>query len=210
MSLMAKDKGGEGFPPIDPGTHHAVCYGVVDMGTQQNPLFDSKVQKVWIAWELPDVRIEFDRDGKHYNLPRSISKIYTLSIHEKSNLGKDLVSWRGVAFTEEEKQGFDIFNVLEANCLLQIVHQQKNGKTYGQISTIAKLMKNMQKLKPESPVIKYSMDTDGFEIPKTVPEWVEKMIKKSEEYQGGRGNNNNPDVENYPPATDDESDQIPF
>jgi len=206
MSLMAKDKGGEGFPPIDPGTHHAVCYGVVDLGTQQNQLFDSKSQKVWIVWELPDIRIEFDRDGQHHNLPRSISKIYTLSIHEKSNLGKDLVSWRGVPFNEAEKQGFDIVSILEANCLLQVVQQQKNGKTFAQITAIAKLMKNMQKLKPENETIQYSMETDGFNIPKNVPEWVAKMIHKSEEFQEGQGGNA-PDLQDGPPATDDD---IPF
>ena len=206
MSLMARDKGGEGFPPIDPGTHHAVCYGVVDLGTQQNQLFDNKAQKVWIVWELPDVRIEFDKDGKHYNIPRSISKIYTLSIHEKSNLGKDLVSWRGVPFNEAEKQGFDIVSILEANCLLQVVQQQKNGKTYAQITTIAKLMKNMQKAKPENEIIQYSMEVDGFNIPKNIPEWVAKMIHKSEEFQGGQ-RTDVPDLQDRPPVTDDD---IPF
>lgn len=210
MGLLARDKGGQDFPPIDPGTHHAVCYGVVDLGTHENTIYGTKAQKIWIAWELPDQRIEYDKDGKHYNVARSISKIYTLSIHEKSNLGKDLVSWRGKQFTDEEKQGFDILTILGANCLLQVVHQQKNGKTYANISTIAKLMKNMQKLKPENPLIQYSIETNGFEIPDNIPDWVKKLIAKSEEHQGGfRPSEDNIDAENaqFPPAEDDD---IPF
>jgi hypothetical protein len=185
MGLYAKDKGGQDFPPIDPGTHHAVCYGVVDLGTHENPLFGTKGQKVWICWELPDQRIKYDKSGQHYEIARSISKIYTLSIHEKSNLGKDLVSWRGQQFTDAEKQGFDIFTILGANCLLQVVHQQKNGKTFANISTIAKLMKNMQKLKPENGMIQYSIEVNSFEIPDNVPDWVKKKIAQSEEHQGG-------------------------
>jgi len=208
MGLYAKDKGGEGFPPIDPGTHHAVCYGVVDIGTHENPMFNKKSHQVWIAWELPDVRIEFDRDGQHFDLPRTISKIYTLSINEeKANLGKDLVSWRGRPFTDEEKEGFDIFNVLEANCLLQVVHQQKNGKTYAKIAAVAKLMKNMQKIHPGNEILRYSIADNGFTIPENIPDWVKKLIQKSEEFQGGTPLTGDMDTDSPPPPEDDD---IPF
>ena len=211
MSLMAKDKGGGDFPLIDPGTHQAVCYGVVDLGTHENTIYQTKSQKVCVMWELPDQRIEYDKDGLHHNIARTISKIYTLSINEaKSNLGKDLVSWRGKPFTEEEKQGFDIFSILEANCLLQIIHVQKNGKTYANISAIVKLPKNMQRLKPESAIIQYSMADNGFEIPGTVPEWMQKLIKKSEEFVGGSqpvGDEVEGENVQVPPTEDDD---IPF
>ena len=52
----------------------------------------------------------------------TISKFYTLSLHEKSNLGQDLVSWRGRPFTETERQGFDITKLIGVTCQLNVMH----------------------------------------------------------------------------------------
>ena len=71
---------------------------VIDLGTQRNDYGGNITYKrqVLIIWEVPD---QISND-----VPMTISKFYTLSLHEKSNLGMDLVSWRGRPFTEQEKQ----------------------------------------------------------------------------------------------------------
>ena len=216
MSLLAKKTGnGQDIPPIDSGTYHAVCYLVVDLGTQYNAIFDHKAHKVVIGWEIPELRIQWEKDNVPRDMPRAISKIYTLSLHEKSNLTKDLICWRGRAFTEEEEQGFDILSIIGANCILQVIQTKKGDKTYANVVGVSKMMKNMQKVKPENATVTYSMETNGLVIPETLPDWMRDIIRKSEEYRGDRNDTSNPDLEETGQASSaamsqDEEDDIPF
>jgi hypothetical protein len=94
--------------------------------------------KVAIFWEL------LDEDYKQPNGdPHNIRKEYTVSLDRKATLRADLQAWRGVAFTEEELDGFDLENVLGKYCRMQIVHNESNGKTYANISSIM-AMKNSE------------------------------------------------------------------
>ena len=213
MTLIADNKSqGPSFPTVEAGTHHGICYSVVDIGTQYNKKFDSYARKVVIIWELPDLRGEFEKDGVTRDLPRVISKTYTLSLHEKSNLMKDLTSWRGKAFTELELTGFDVRKLAKANCLVQVIHTQKGEKTYANVATVAKLMSNMEKREPENPVVIYDMGTDGTTFPETLPEWIRKKIMQSEEMQNKDAATNGempPDEpsEDFNPDIDDD---LPF
>jgi hypothetical protein len=112
MPIIASDKGGSDFEPIPAGSHQAVCYGVVDLGTQMsnNPQF-ADARKVCILWELPQERGKFkdkEDQSKMVDRPRAISAVYTLSLGTKANLRKVLESWRAKQFTEDELKGFDI------------------------------------------------------------------------------------------------------
>ena len=122
--------------------------------------YEGKVQhKVVVAWEL-DQRIE--NPESEYNGKRFVqSKRYTMSLHEKSSLRKDLESWRGRAFTAEELQGFDLEKLIGACCLMSIVHAEKDGKTYANLSAIMALPKGTEKL--------------AVETPPDAPEWVRKL-----------------------------------
>lgn len=204
MALIAK-KTGSDYPPIEGGTYQAVCYSVVDLGTQFNEHFNKSLHKVIITWEIPELRIEIEKDNKKQDLPRAISKIYTLSLHEKSNLCKDLVAWRGKSFTTEELEGFDVLTILGANCLLQIIQEERGGTTYANVAGVSKLMKNMPKVKSESDAVTYEMKTDGWDIPEKVPDWIQQMIKKSIEYKTFHDEEKPPDNEEaeqvgYPPV----------
>lgn len=127
------------LPPA--GTHLAVCYRVIDLGTQDSSYQGQtkKQHKVLLSWELPDEKMS---DGR----PFTISQRYTWSMSEKAALRRDLESWRGKPFTEADfgEHGFDIRNILGVGCLLTVVHVGKNGKTYANISSIGRLMKGMQ------------------------------------------------------------------
>ena len=118
---MAADSGGD-FKQAETGTHPGRCYMILDLGHQRNE-YQGEVSvrhQVLVAWELPGQLMD---DGR----PVSISKFYTLSLHEKSNLGKDLVSWRGRAFSEDEKAGFDVSKLIGVPAMLSIV--EHNGKS---------------------------------------------------------------------------------
>jgi len=190
---MAKDEGGS-FDPVPEGMHHAVCYGVYDLGTQYSEKFDSHAHKMLIQWEIPGERIDVERDGVKMNLPRAISKIYTVSLNEKANLRKDLQAWRGKAFTETELKGFDLKNILGKNCMLQVIHNQKDNKTYANITTLTPLPKGSTPLKAENPLRFYSINDHRGAIPEGTPEWVENIIKAGDEWASmGNGSQYVPD-----------------
>jgi hypothetical protein len=190
MPILASDKGGSDFEPIPQGSHHAVCYGVVDLGTQMsnNPQF-ADARKVCILWELPLERGQFkDKEsGQTKDLPRAISAVYTLSLGNKANLRKVLESWRARAFTPEELHGFDITKLIGANCMLSIVHKPgagKNaGKTYANVAGVSALPKGMQKAQAENDPLVFSLADQGDEVtfPKNLPEWLRTLINQSKE-----------------------------
>ena len=126
MAIIAK-KPDTSFTPCPEGLHQAVCVDVVDLGVVKGQ-FGEK-HKVAIRWQV-DVT---DERGRRYEL----SKWYTLSLHEKANLRKDLECWRGRKFTEEELKGFDLEKLLGANCQLQVIHNVSDeGKTYDNVQAI--------------------------------------------------------------------------
>ena len=129
MVYVPKNEGGD-FQNVPAGTHPAICYRVIDLGTQEIS-WQGQVKhqhKILVSWEIadPEVRME---DGR----PFSIGNRYTWSMNEKSRLRADLESWRGQAFTEidlsEGPGGFEIENILGKPCLLSVVHTTKGDKT---------------------------------------------------------------------------------
>lgn len=127
------------LPPA--GTFLAVCYRVIDLGTQETTYMgQAKHQhKILLSWELPDEKMA---DGR----PFTISQRYTWSMSEKATLRKNLESWRGTPFKEADfgEGGFDIKNIIGKACLLTIVHTEKGDKHYANINGIARLMKGME------------------------------------------------------------------
>ena len=186
---IAKETGDERQhqEPIPAGNELAVCYSVIDLGTQWNPHFEKHARKVLIQWEVPEYRIKIERDGKELDLPRAISKQYTLSLHEKSNLRKDLEAWRGKGFTAEELAGFDVANIAGHACMLQIIHEagrKDPSKVYAKIASVSSVPRQMQRPKPENPVQVFDIpDVGDINIPEPIPDWIKDIIKQSEEWK---------------------------
>lgn len=188
MGLIAKDKGGADIEPCPTGMHHAVCYGVVDIGTQpQFGKFPAR-RKVVLLFEFPEHRIELpDKQdaSKLLDLPRALSITETLTLASKGNLRPILESWRGRQFTEQELEGFDLKNVIGANALINVVHQKKEEKTYANISTINPLQKGTKKLVAELPPLYFSFDDapkGEIKFPTNMPPWIQAKIMNSSEF----------------------------
>ena len=178
MSLDARDSGGGDFEPLSENIHHAVCSRIYDLGTQYSEMFKSEAHKILITWEVPGETIEIDGE----DVPRIISREYTLSLSKKSNLRPDLEAWRGKQFNEEELKGFNVERLLGANCQLQIVHVKKEDRTYGNIAAIMALPKGIKKLKPFNGTESYKIE-DGLHFPPSTPEWIKKKIANSKEHK---------------------------
>jgi len=131
MSLTVKEPTGGEFEMTPEGAYIARCIKVIDLGTQTTTgQYGTKAQKkLMIQWELLDNDVKM-KDGK----PFAASQFYTASLHEKSQLRKDLEAWRGKKFTEEELAGFDLNNILGTYCYLQVVHSS-DGQ-YANINSI--------------------------------------------------------------------------
>ena len=180
MSLTAKSTG-QDFDPVPEDIHRGICYGVVDVGTQYNTIYDNYQRKVIIIFELPGQRIEVNGEDK----PRAISNEYTLSLGEKSNLRSHLESWRGKKFTDEELEGWDLEVLLGFQANLQVMHNKKGDKTYANIENIIKYTgENAKKtVKPENPTLFFSFENGNTELPENMPEWIQNKVKSSVEWK---------------------------
>lgn len=210
MSFPVSRPEGQDYDPIPAGTVQAVCYAVVDLGTQYSDYYKKAARKVQIVWEVPEYRIELEREGRQMNLPRAISKRYTLSLHSKAQLYSDLVSWRGQDFTTEELECFDLFTILGANCLLTITHTTKDNKTYANVASVASLMKDMDKIKSENPHVRYYIPEDQMNIPEGVPDWMKEIIAKSDEHQMVNHAAADKNLEQYAERQAVPGDDVPF
>jgi hypothetical protein len=159
VAIIAKSNGdGQSFQPAPAGVHQAVCVDVVDLGildvTWQG--VTKKQHKVNVAWQINEDR----DDGKPY----LVFKRYTLSLHEKAGLRKDLESWRGKKFTRDEEMGFDVERLIGANCLLNITHNQVADRTYANVVSIMPLAKGMPPIQARDYVRKQDRTADDASV----------------------------------------------
>ena len=138
MPIYAKSSGGTQYAPAPSGTFAAVCVDVVDMGLVKVSWGgkEKSQHKITIVWQIDEER----DDGK----PHAVRKRYTLSLHEKAQLRKDLEAWRGRPFTDEELQGFDVETVIGVGAMVSIIHNQKDGSTYANVASVSRMPKGMQ------------------------------------------------------------------
>jgi len=215
MGLIASDKGSGDFEIVDAGVYQAICQSVIDLGTHKSKNYDKWNQLVLLTFELPTERIQIEKDGKTKDLPRVVSRRFTLSLAETSHLRPFLESWRGVAFSPKDLEGFDISKLLGVNCQINIVHNVVGPKTYANIATAMPLMKNMPRLQPENPVLYYSIEEHGTNIPSELHDWQRNIILESREFsdtianETGQQNEEWGDHGDGPPVPTDD-DSIPF
>lgn len=140
MAIIAKASGAN-FIPAPPGAHSAVAVDVVDLGMLEVAFGGKKKtqHKIRIVWQIAEVMAD--------NRPFIVQKRYTLSLHEKAQLRKDLESWRGRPFTDQELEGFDVETIIGVPCLLNVIQEKKDSSTYANVTSIMRLPKGMEAIK---------------------------------------------------------------
>ena len=182
MPLVAKSAGdGFNFELIPAGNHVARCYMVCDLGEHEQEYQGQKSikRKVRLAFECPD---ELMSEGDNEGRPFSVSKEYTLSLHEKAALYKDLVGWRGKPFTPEELDGFDLENLAGVPCMVNVVHKTSaaTGNTYPSITSISKVPKGLTMTDQVNDSVIFSTDNpDARDAVLSLPEWLQGKINLS-------------------------------
>ena len=214
MSLTMKEEAGD-FTPAPAGNHVAICYAVIDLGTQHNDAFNyegkaipaSDKPQVLIQWELPNEQVEIDGESK----PASVSCFYNAYFYENAKLRKHLEAWRTRAFTQEELLGFDISALLGKPCMVSVVHTDK-GKA--KVSGVAAMPKGMNVPDVTNTMMSFDLDNYDQAVFDAVSEGIQNIIKKSPEWQAlnkpAEGFRDTAAEQGHDQAPDFADDDIPF
>lgn len=196
------------LPPS--GTHLAVCYRVIDLGTQEQEWQGQTkhYRKIMLSWELPNERMS---DGRCF----SIHQRYTFSSSERAILRQHLESWRGRKFQDSDfgPGGFSIRNILGKGCMLAIAHDAgKNGRTYANIKAVVPMPKGTKTADAENGIIYFDLDEFSNEVFDALSQSLQAIIVKSPEYRDATNPPDNGNAPSYdsphgPAGLDDE---IPF
>ena len=172
--MIIRDTSSADFEQPEAGTHPAICFKIVDLGTQTGRWEGEQIvrRQVIISWEIEEKM----KDGK----PFSVSHFYTASLHEKANLRRDLESWRGKKFTDDELKGFNIKNLLGKSCLVSIIKNEK-GKT--KLSTVSQMPKSMAPIQQVNPSVHFSFDEFDQSVFDNLTNGYKKIIMQSPEFQ---------------------------
>jgi hypothetical protein len=189
---MSQTKGfhapvGESKPKeiVPSGNHVATCYQVIDLGTVEGqwegqPNFKRKIR---LTFELPnELRVFSEEKGKQ---PLVISREFTFSMHENSVLRPFIQSWIGKTMNDDDARKFDFSSLCGMSGLLNIIHANKDGKTYANISTMTPLITGMSAPAPINPQVVIFLDNfeyfnwDGYNA---LPEFMQKKIAESPEW----------------------------
>ena len=185
------------FRNPDAGSYLGRCISIVDIGTQKTVFEGVETQrhKIVINFELfgDDSQGPLLIDGK----PLVVYKRYTLSNHDKATLITDLKNWHG-----KVDLPINLESLLGQFALVNVVHNEYQGKTYANISGLAQV---------PSMIVKAGLPTGVNEIflydikkhPKNfdlVWGWQQDMVKRSAEFV-------NADIKQTPNKIEDD---VPF
>ena len=227
MGFAASDSGGGNFKRVPQGVFIGRCFSLIDLGTQHTSgQYGDKFQhKIRIGWELfgedeAGAPLTIDVDGKQ--MPLTISKSYTVSLHEKAGLRKDLAAWRGKDFTEEEARAFDVSKLIGAYCMVNVTISETNGTVYSNVGGLTPLPGALKNAKP-APVhehVLFDLDKPDMKVFNAFHEKLQEAIKKSPEWAalGRQGSGEQQQSRSAPPAGhpagdsgfDDMPDDCPF
>jgi hypothetical protein len=185
MAILATNKGIQ-RELIPSGNYIARCYQMIQIGTVEEMILGSvkTLNKVRIGWELPTELKVFNPDKGEQ--PFVISKEFTLSMNEKSNLRKVLASWRGKDFTEDEAKSFDITKLLSAACMLNVIHKPSKAdptKIYEEIGSVSPMPKGVKCPPQINPTMVLEYEQFDWKLYETLPDFIKTKIQSSAEFK---------------------------
>lgn len=209
MPINATSNGSAPRELIPADNYIARCYKMIEIGTVEEVILGEKkiLHKVRIGWELPTEMRVFDKEKGEQ--PLVIDKEYTLSMNEKANLRKDLKSWRGKDFTEDEARSFDITKLIGAPCMLNIIHKPSKkdpSKVYEEIAGITPMPKGVPCPEQINRSFVLSYDEFDVELFDMLPDFIKNKMITSVEYQAVK----NPKIKSFTEQIMDDNQDLPF
>lgn len=169
---------------VPSGNHVARCYSMIEIGTVNSEYMgeEKSLKKVRVSWELPFKKKVFKPENGEQ--PYSVSKEYTLSMYEKANLRKDLESWRGQGFSDEQAKSFDISKLLGKPCMINVIHKVSNkGNKYAQVSSITPIPDGMTCPDGINSIFELSYSDWSDDKFNSLPEWIRKEMEQTPEFR---------------------------
>ena len=168
--------------PVPSGVFPARCYKIQHFGTVPDVYMGEQklTNKLRIDWELPTETKIFDPEKGEQ--PLSISKDYTASFNEKSNLYKDLASWLGDMSQVDE---FDLNQLLGKDCMVNIQHKTSGaGNVYAYVASVAPMPNGMECPPPVNPQFVWDYE-EHFDLGvlENLHDFFKDLIKSSLEYK---------------------------
>ena len=164
---------------IPEGTYMARVTSIVDLGIQEQTDWktgeptDPKA-RVLVTWELPTETITVEHnDGTEEELPRLISKEYTLSNYDQSNLMKLIAVLKPGLKTLTE--------LLNIECMVNVGSTVNGNAKIVSVVTSPKGMPVPELAKEAS---YFDFDDPSEDLYLNLPSWVRMKIKSAENYTG--------------------------
>jgi hypothetical protein len=176
LTLPVGSNGGGDFKRAPAGSHIAVCNLVADCGLQPGSAqYPAPKRKLYVRFEIPQERIEYEKDGKQVEGPLTIGSFYTASMNEKATLRKHLEGWRGKKFSDDEAAAFDVSALLGKACMLNVVESDSGGKTYSNIAGIGAMPRGVPAPTAENPLLYFDGESSAEDL-ESLPKWLREKI----------------------------------
>jgi len=195
--------------PIAQGTYSATCYAVIDLGThikKSQKYGDKEERQIRIMWEIPTLRITYEKDGVEVEAPKSMGKTYKFSTYKKAKLAEHLTSWGCT-----DLDNLDFKTLVGKSCMLNVAHFDADDGIVAYVNAVMSLPVGTADTPLENPRTVYSIDEDGDKIPDGVTSHWSGQIKESPEFR--RLTDSSVQSQEQPVDTDppfDPTDEIPF
>jgi len=193
--------------------HLALCYAVIDLGTQVGSFngAPTSARKIYLNFEIPGETAVFNEEKGPQRF--GVGQEFTFSLDPKANFRKMMDSWMGAAVTELDSE--KLKKMLKRPAMIQIVHApSKDGSIiYANIAgkgvSVFKRPADVAFPKEtENKAFFFDLehyDQQAFEL---VPKWLQEKIKNSPEYKKALGAH--PPQTSGAIAADDEFEESPF
>ena len=180
MPVIQKSESSYSLAPA--GSHVARCYACISLGTQAspNPQYKPRFQVV-VFFELPNETVTVNGETR----PMVVGKFLGTSMgspNKPSATNLFLTAWRGKPFTPEDIGRFDLANVVGAAAMLNIIHEDKNGKQREVIASISPLPKGMTCPQQFHKSVKYEIEMGKNDVFNALAPGLQKMIAKCLEW----------------------------
>ena len=180
LELNKMTSGKAKAPRIEEGTYMARIVSIIDLGIQPQTDWqtgdatDPKPRALF-TWELPTETIKIaDEDGNVENKPRWMSKEYTLSNYEMSNLYKLLVALG-------KKDIVTLDELLNIECMVTI-GSTVNGNA--KIVAVVPAPKGMPVPELATEAKFFDFDSPSEELYDLQPDWIKEKIQDAVNYEG--------------------------
>ena len=174
---------------IPPGTYAARCYRITYLGTRdtgfKNADGSNSVQnQLYFTFEIPSLMADFngeqkplvisspDINFKYYVADKPGARVPTLNTYIEALLGRQMV--------KQDEATLDINSLNGKVCLIKVI----DNKGYPKVETVMPIIQGMEVPKAFNfPLIFDWADNFNLEVFNKFPEFIQKKIKASQEYQ---------------------------